>query len=532
MHWRHQFKEQEMGSVGDMSKVCSKIALKCLYLARIGRPDIFMVCEQTCSCHHKIDQSLWQTIISFHLLHSFITQVSLDNIVTRNTLHNNAGWDCFGNLTLPEILKTQNQHQSEMLCTFGSHTCVPMSWMCKKQTSVSHSSTESEIISLVAGLRMDGSPALDLWDLVIEVLHSSSNLSKKSKENVQGNLLHDTPSSKQAKNQVNTPIQHNDLELCNVDNVSSNVKSSHIEAMLYIFEDNEAVIKMIIKGKSPTLRHVSWTHRVALDWLFDRINLNPNIHVKYVDTKYQLANVLTKGNFTRDEWNNLLHLFNISIFSSAKCLRTMSKRMQQGKGEEGVVAKSKPALNLVLHSAASHLKKYSNTVQYGNFRTRRGSCLSTTPSSSFTSRSTTPSRQEIEHPTSSSSSSTSPTMTSSTVSSESVARQEREDPCGMDPCPAAVSSKHVDKQERGDPCSSEISEWRLWTKPTKNPKPNKNVDRDQERGDPCHSDIPEWLQEFRENLVDDRVLEHGDSHASSSHEPSLEPALTRSADLE
>ena len=42
--------------------------------------------------------------------------------------------------------------------------------MCKKQTSVSHSSTESEIISLDAGLRLDGIPALDLWDLIVSVL--------------------------------------------------------------------------------------------------------------------------------------------------------------------------------------------------------------------------------------------------------------------------------------------------------------------------------------------------------------------------
>ena len=48
------------------------------------------------------------------------------------------------------------------LCIFGSHTFVPISWMCKKQTSVSHSSTESEIISLDAGLRLDWIPALDL----------------------------------------------------------------------------------------------------------------------------------------------------------------------------------------------------------------------------------------------------------------------------------------------------------------------------------------------------------------------------------
>ena len=47
--------------------------------------------------------------------------------------------------------------------------------MCKKQTSVSHSSTESENISLDAGLRMDGLVALDFWDVVIEVLRSSKN---------------------------------------------------------------------------------------------------------------------------------------------------------------------------------------------------------------------------------------------------------------------------------------------------------------------------------------------------------------------
>ena len=58
-----------------------------------------------------------------------------------------------------------------------------------------------------------------------------------------------------------------------VDNVPTNTHSSQGENQMYIFEDNEAVIKKIIKGRSPTMRHVSRTHRVALDWLFDRINL-------------------------------------------------------------------------------------------------------------------------------------------------------------------------------------------------------------------------------------------------------------------
>ena len=36
----HHFKEEEMESVGELSQVCSQIVQKCLYLARIGRPDI------------------------------------------------------------------------------------------------------------------------------------------------------------------------------------------------------------------------------------------------------------------------------------------------------------------------------------------------------------------------------------------------------------------------------------------------------------------------------------------------------------
>ena len=136
-------------------------------------------------------------------------------------------------------------------------------------------------------------------------------------------------------------------DLDNVDFISSNVNSSRMEALLYVFEDNEAVIKMIIKGRSPTMRHVSRIHRVDLDWLFDTINFDLKIQIKYIDTKNQLADILTKGNFTRDDWNHLLCLFNISHFSSNKNLEAMSKRTPEDAGEERVTAKSKPMMNLV-----------------------------------------------------------------------------------------------------------------------------------------------------------------------------------------
>ena len=80
---------------------------------------------------------------------------------------------------------------------------------------------------------MDGIPALDLWDLVIEVFLSSPNQFKKSKDRVQGNLLRDTPSNKHTQNQTKTPIQHDNLELSNVDYVSSNPKSSQFGDALH-----------------------------------------------------------------------------------------------------------------------------------------------------------------------------------------------------------------------------------------------------------------------------------------------------------
>ena len=220
------------------------------------------------------------------------------------------------------------------MCILESHTFVPISWMCKKQTSVSHSLTESEIISLDAGLRMDGKPALDLWVLIVTVLHGNTH----QNDQVRGDPFK-SPTRKKNPGKVD--------DLNNDDLVSSKANSSRKEAMLYIFEDNEAVIKMIINGRSPSMRHVSRTHRVALDWLFDRINLDPKIQIKYIDTKNQVADILTKGNFTRDEWNHLLCLFNISHFSSINKCKAMSKRTQEDAGEERVTAKSKPMMNLV-----------------------------------------------------------------------------------------------------------------------------------------------------------------------------------------
>ena len=198
-----------------------------------------------------------------------------------------------------------NSTSGRILCIFGSRTFVPIGWMCKKQSSVSHSSTESEIISLDAGLRMDG------WDVVIEVLRSS-NRTKTLTNSAAGNC------SRNHKSKPNQKGNRDVDELSHVDHVTTNAHSSQGESQLYIFEDNEAVIKMIMKARSPTMRHVSRIHREALDSLFDRTNLDPKTQkIKYVDTKNQLSDMLTRVSFTRDEWDHLLNLLNVMDFSGS-----------------------------------------------------------------------------------------------------------------------------------------------------------------------------------------------------------------------
>ena len=74
---------------------------------------------------------------------------------------------------------------------------------------------------------------------MIEVFHSSPNQANKARDlaELQGNLLQITTLN--MRNQI--PTKHINLELTNVDHVSSNVKPSGSSAMLYVFEDNEAV---------------------------------------------------------------------------------------------------------------------------------------------------------------------------------------------------------------------------------------------------------------------------------------------------
>ena len=105
----------------------------------------------------------------------------------------------------------------------GPNTWAPLAAICKSQTAVSHSSTEAETIALDHVLRTEGIP-----------LHSLLQHIVGSVQFVRDAAVEKSP-----------------------------------QLYMYVLEDNEAAIKIVLKKRSMALRHVFRTHRVALDWLYD-----------------------------------------------------------------------------------------------------------------------------------------------------------------------------------------------------------------------------------------------------------------------
>ena len=202
----HQVKQEEMGSVGELSTVCSQIVLKCPDLARIGRPGILWSVNKLARAVTKWTKACDKRSASLisYIHHTF--EFRQYDYVGNTAQH--CRWGLFQVSDFAGDLANSKSTSRGILCIFGSRTFVPRSWMCKKQTSVSHSSTEAEIISLDGGLRMDGIPALTLWDSWLKYFDSSPNQTNKTKDvrEPRGNL-----SATRIKNAQQIPTTNTNL---------------------------------------------------------------------------------------------------------------------------------------------------------------------------------------------------------------------------------------------------------------------------------------------------------------------------------
>ena len=130
----HHFKEEETKSVGELPQVCSQIVLKCLYLARIGRPDIPWSVNKLARSITKwtkpCDKRLNRLISYIHHTCEYRHYCHVGNTAQQCRL------GLFQDSDFAGDLEDSRSTSGGTLCIFGSHTFVPTSWMCKKQTAV------------------------------------------------------------------------------------------------------------------------------------------------------------------------------------------------------------------------------------------------------------------------------------------------------------------------------------------------------------------------------------------------------------
>ena len=148
---------------------------------------------------------------------------------------------------------------------------------CEKQTAASHSSAEAEVNPLDAGLRLKGIPALRLWYFVIDATPEEEAMNVKK---------HRREAMKRGSRFCSPECTHN---------------TSSKRASVFIFENSDTVSRMTIKGRTLTMSHVSRTHRVDLDQLFNKISMDLGFPIKCVYTNQQVADILTTDSFSREK---------------------------------------------------------------------------------------------------------------------------------------------------------------------------------------------------------------------------------------
>jgi len=111
------------------------------------------------------------------------------------------------------------------------------------------------------------------------------------------------------------------------------------------------------------MRHVQRTHRVDLDWLFERVLLDDSISLRYVRTNEQMADILTKGSFTAATWQSLLKLLGIGpqqpLLESAPNAPKGNRSGSQGPA--GPIPTVCPAIPTIQQSESTEQHNINNT---------------------------------------------------------------------------------------------------------------------------------------------------------------------------
>ena len=271
----------------------------CLEVFVLGTNSTFwhlMVGQQACKTSHKMDSGIGQTLGSFDLKHHYIHHTNdhrqychVGDTAERCRLGLFQDLDFAGDLDDSKLASGESYVFSEIEHVFPSVGCARSKRQCLTILQNQKWFHRNHFICCWfarGSLFWSGN-----WCWSIALFFKSTST---------GSLLRDKDRRKNTNTKPKKHPNRDDLESVNVDHCTANAKPSHFGALLYTFWEQEEVITMIIiKVRSPTMRHVSRTHRVAHHWSLTESNWTPQCESHTLIPKTN-SQTLMKCNFTCD----------------------------------------------------------------------------------------------------------------------------------------------------------------------------------------------------------------------------------------
>ena len=181
----------------------------------------------------------------------------------------------------------------------GPNTYFPINAFSKKQTAVSMSSTEAEVIAANHSVRAQGLPSLSLSNYLLAMSDPDTALEDRQKQaGLQAMPKATSPKDPVSIARIDPELDemrygffHNGPEsVANVNHLQVHLgKSFTVQFM----EDNQATITILTNGESQSMRHTDRTQRVSFGWLQQQFK-DDQFDLVNVSTSYQVADLLTK----------------------------------------------------------------------------------------------------------------------------------------------------------------------------------------------------------------------------------------------
>ena len=94
-------------------------------------------------------------------------------------------------------------------------------------------------------------------------------------------------------------------------------------------EDNQATIRILESGRSPSFRHTDKTQRLNLSWLSEQFK-RKHFRLVYVGSSLQAADILTKPFTNSEKWESALRLMGISFTAPSAEGATEDESLRRG----------------------------------------------------------------------------------------------------------------------------------------------------------------------------------------------------------